>query len=166
MSRFTDKGMWRFPLLPRKKKPSEVPDEIMVVKKCFCPNGHNLVSPRVDFKGYSGIMMKVKKNKRYGYLALSPICGDKSKLTLDIDLTEGEILELLCPVCDVPLPVYAPCDCGGDMITLFADDKGNYCNCIGVCNRVGCSHAEIKNPDELFALYRKKGEIKGRHDYK
>ena len=162
MSRFNAKGMWRFP----KKRRSDEDDDILVVKKCFCPNGHNLVSSRVEFKGYNGIMIKVTKNGETGFLAVSPLCGDKSKLTLDIDLSDGEILKLLCPVCDVPLPVYAPCDCGGDMITLFADDKGNYCNCIGICNRVGCSHAEIKNPDELFALYRKKGEIRGSHNYK
>ena len=165
MSRFNSKGMWRFTTMTRNKKESDIADDVVVVKKCFCPNGHNLVSQRVDFKGYSGIMLKIKIGKRTSFLALSPLCGDKSKLTLDIDLIEGEILELLCPICVVPLPVYAPCDCGGDMITLFADDKGNYCNCIGVCNSVGCSHAEIKNPDELFALYRKKGEIRGSNNY-
>ena len=160
MSRFNARGMWRFPHLLMHRR-TDTEGDILIIKKCFCINGHNLVSERVSFKGYNGIMIKVRRGKETGYMALSPICGDKSKLTLDISLYEGELLTLSCPVCDVPLPVYAPCDCGGEMITLFEDDKGNFCNCIGICNRVGCSHSEIKNPDELFAFYRKKGEIRG-----
>ncbi|KPK83859.1 MAG: hypothetical protein AMS27_11690 [Bacteroides sp. SM23_62_1] len=166
MRRFNSKGMWLFPNLIRKrKKKKRLPEDEMIVKECYCPNGHNLVSPKVEIKGQNGILMKVKKNRKIGFIALSPICGDKSKVTLDIDLEEGEILELLCPACNVPLPVYAPCECGGDMITLFADKQGNYCNCIGVCNRVGCTHAEIKRGSELFNIYRRKGEIRGTQNY-
>jgi hypothetical protein len=51
------------------------------------------------------------------------------------------------------------------MITLFADKQGNFCNCIGVCNRVGCSHSEIKKGTELFNIYRRKGEIRGTQGY-
>lgn len=164
MSRFNARGMWRLhdKLLHHKGKQEE---DILIVKQCFCLNGHNLVSPRVQFKGYNGIMIKVRREKETGFLALSPICGDKSKLTLDISLQEGELLNLSCPVCNIPLPVYAPCDCGGDILTLFADKNGAFCNCIGICNRVGCSHSEIKHPDELFAFFRKKGEIRGSYNF-
>lgn len=166
MRRFDSKGMWHFPHIIRKKKKKIKPlDEEMIIKECYCPNGHDLVSPKVDFKGENSILIKVKKGRKTGFIALSPICGDKSKVTLDVELEEGEILELLCPVCNIPLPVYAPCECGGDMITLFADKQGNYCNCIGVCNRVGCTHAEIKRGTELFNIYRRKGEIRGSQDY-
>ena len=70
-----------------------------------------------------------------------------------------------CPECKVPLPIYAPCDCGADMITLFRDKHGNFCNCIGICNRVGCSHAEIKRGSDMFNIYRRKGEIRGTQGY-
>lgn len=169
MGRFNAKGMWNIPHLKKKqkkkKKVSDDDDDLLIVEECYCPNGHNLVSQDVEFKEHPGILIKIKKGKQEGSLALSPICGDKSKYTIGIELSEGEIMNLLCPTCDVPLPVYAPCDCGGDMITLFADKMGNYCNCIGICNRVGCSHAEIKKGSELFNIYRRKGEIRGTQGY-
>ncbi len=170
MGRFNSKGMWNIPHMRKKKKKAKKKltdddDELLVIEECYCPNGHNLISPNVEFTGRHGILIKLKKGKQEGHIALSPYCGDKSKYTIGIDLSEGEIMNLLCPVCDVPLPVYAPCDCGGDMITLFADKMGNYCNCIGICNRVGCSHAEIKQGSELFNIYRRKGEIRGTQGY-
>lgn len=164
MTRFNAKGMWRIPAR-KKKKAKDAIDEDMVVKQCYCPNGHDLINPKVNVRGYKGILIKIKRGKDEGFMALSPICGDKSKYTIDIEVSEGEIIDLLCPDCDVPLPVYAPCDCGGDMITLFCDKHGNFCNCIGVCNRVGCSHAEIKRGSDLFNIYRRKGEIRGTQGY-
>jgi hypothetical protein len=166
MRRFTAKGLLNFPnIIGKKKQKTRQPEDEVVIKECFCPNGHNLVSPKVDIKGKNGILIKVKKGRKTGFIALSPVCGDKSKVTLDVELEEGEILELLCPICNVPLPVYAPCECGGDMVTLFCDKQGNYCNCIGICNRVGCTHAEIKQGTDLFNIYRRKGEIRGSQNY-
>ncbi|HEC42939.1 MAG TPA: hypothetical protein ENI20_08950 [Bacteroides sp.] len=165
MTRFNSKGMWRIPSVKKKKKGDQTIDEDMVIKQCYCPNGHDLINNKVNVRGYKGILLKVKKGKDEGLMALSPICGDKSKYTIDIDLSEGEIIELLCPDCNVPLPVYAPCDCGADMITLFCDKHGNFCNCIGICNRVGCSHSEIKKGSDLFNIYRRRGEIRGTEGY-
>ncbi len=166
MSRFTSKGMWRIPGTGKKKKKDKAgTEEPMIVKQCFCPNGHNLINPKVNVQGHHGILLKVKRGKDEGFVALSPVCGDKSKYTIDIELHEGEVIEMLCPKCNVPLPIYAPCDCGADMITLFRDKHGNFCNCIGICNRVGCSHSEIKWGTELFNLYRRKGEIRGTEGY-
>jgi len=166
MRRFNSKGMWHFPSIKKKNKSqAQQPDEELIIRDCFCPNGHNLVSPKVEIKGLNGILIKVTKGRESGFMALSPVCGDKSKISIDIELSEGELIELLCPICDVPLPVYAPCECGGDMITLFCDKQGNYCNCIGVCNRVGCTHAELKHGSELFSIYRRKGEIRGGSNY-
>jgi hypothetical protein len=165
MTRFNAKGMWRIPKAKKKKRNKDDIDEDMVVKECYCPNGHNLINPKVNVRGYKGILIKIKQGKDEGFMALSPICGDKSKYTIDIEVSEGELIDLLCPECDVPLPVYAPCDCGGDMITLFCDKHGNFCNCIGVCNRVGCSHAEIKRGSDLFNIYRRRGEIRGTQGY-
>ena len=166
MKRFNARGMWNIPSARKRRKKGQADiDEDMIIKECYCPNGHNLINPKVNVRGYNGILIKVKKGKEEGLMALSPICGDKSKYTIDIELSEGEIIELLCPECNVPLPVYAPCDCGADMITLFCDKHGNFCNCIGICNRVGCSHAEIKKGSELFNIYRRKAEIRGREGY-
>jgi hypothetical protein len=165
MTRFNAKGMWRIPNAKKKKKGDAAIDDDMIIKQCFCPNGHDLINPKVNVRGYKGILIRIKKGKDEGFVALSPICGDKSKYTIDIEVSEGEIIDLLCPECNVPLPVYAPCDCGGDMITLFCDKHGNFCNCIGICNRVGCSHAEIKKGSDLFNIYRRRGEIRGTQGY-
>ena len=165
MRRFDSKGKWKIPSTRKPKKKKLADEDCIVVNECYCPNGHNLIDPEVSFKNHPGIVIRVKKGSETGSIALSPICGDKAKHAIDIELSEGEILDLLCPVCNIPLPVYAPCDCGGDMITLFADKMGNFCNCIGICNRVGCSHAEIKQGSELFNIYRRKGEIRGTQGY-
>ena len=166
MRRFNAKGMWHIPSMGKKKKKPKLSDEdLIVVEECYCPNGHSLINPEIEFSGHPGILIKVKKGDQVGAIALSPVCGDKSKSSIEIELSDGEILDLLCPECNVPLPVYAPCDCGGDMITLFADKQGNFCNCIGVCNRVGCTHSELKKGTELFNIYRRKGEIRGTQGY-
>ncbi len=156
MSRFTSSGKLRFPGIRKRKEPVRH-KERYVVEECYCPNGHNLIAGKATFQGFGGILLKVrKKNGREGKIALSPVCGDKARVCLDVELVEGELLEISCPVCNAPLPIYSPCDCGGHMVTLFAEKNGDFSNCIGVCNRVGCPHAEIRRGDELFSMNRLK----------
>ncbi len=168
MRRFNSKGMLNIPKPGgKKKKKSRLSEEdLIIVEECYCPNGHSLINPEIEFRGYPGILIKVKKDNQIGAIALSPICGDNSKYSIDIELSDGEFLDLLRPECNVPLPLYAPCDCGGNMITLFADKQGNFCDCIGIWNRVGCSHSEIKKGTELFNIYYRKGEIRGTQGYR
>ena len=88
MTRFNAKGMWRIPGGKKKKKGKDAIDEDMVIKQCYCPNGHDLINPKVNVRGYNGILIKIKKGKNEGFVALSPICGDKSKYTIDIEVSE------------------------------------------------------------------------------
>ncbi|MFH1194964.1 MAG: hypothetical protein V1720_04590 [bacterium] len=149
MDLFDSKGMMIFPSPIRKEiKESE---KVLVINECYCPNGHNLVNSRVSFNGFHGIMLKVKCKDKSGFIALSPIYGDKSKISLDIDLIKDELLEIKCPICDEQLPVYSQCTCGADLITLFSTNNKDYGNCIGVCSRVDCFNAEIKTQGELLA---------------
>jgi len=85
-------------------------------------------------------------------VALSPVYGEKCRVALDVELEDGDILELLCPVCGTALPAYAPCPCGARLITLFLSPRADYSNCIGICNRVGCVNAEVKREGELIVL--------------
>lgn len=145
---FDDNGMMIFPSpVMRELRESS---KALVVKACYCPRGHNLVNDKVVFGEFDGILMRVRVGHTEGLIAISPVYGDKSRITLGIRLKKGEILTLLCPECGVPLPTYEECDCGADVLALFTRPLPDFGNCIGICNRVGCHHAEIRSGDELL----------------
>ncbi len=150
MERFDEKGMLIIPN-PIVKKTAER-EKVLVVVECFCQNGHNLVSPRAVFNGHPGIIIRVKKDRKRGLIALSPVYGEKARIALDIDLVSGEVLDLHCPACDARLLKHSPCICGADMIALFTTPAANFSDCIGVCNRIDCPQAKIINSGELIAL--------------
>lgn len=129
----------------------------ILIDKCYCKNGHNLISPRVKFGDFNGILLKAKNKKCDGYIALSPVWGDKSRITIDIDFCEGDLIDLYCPECNTPLSRYSKCDCDGDMVIFFLDKNADYSKCVGICNRLGCPHSELKKDSlELFYFSRKK----------
>lgn len=122
----------------------------LVVKACYCPRGHNLVTDKAMFCNFNGILMRVRRELSEGLMAISPVYGDKSRISLGMRLEKGVILRLLCPECGVPLPTYDICSCGGDIIALFTRPVPDFGNCVGICNRVGCHNAEIRNGDQLL----------------
>lgn len=150
MKIFNSKGMMIIPS-PIKKDVDEK-KQVLVVKECYCPNGHNLVSKRADFDGHAGIILKAKRNGEEGLIALSPIFGQKSRVSLDIDLVSGETLELCCPECGVSFPVFSNCSCGGNFVSLFTHEEKDFANCIGVCNRVDCPHAVIQSEGKMLSM--------------
>ncbi len=149
MKRFNSKGRMIFP--SHKKSGQE--DKPDVVTECYCPNGHNLVNSQSVFREYNGIVLKAQCAGKTGLIFLSPIAGDKSRFTFDLDLIEGELLQLSCLECGAPLPVYGPCDCGGKYVALFLDKELDFSHCIGICNRVGCTNSWIKSGDEIRRCY-------------
>jgi hypothetical protein len=149
MKRFDIKGMMVFPnpisgakLLKEK--------ELLVVKECFCHNGHDLVSDRAMFDGLPGIVLKLKKGNRSGLVALNPVYGYKSRISIDVQLKKDETWKICCPVCNEPLPVFSACNCEGDLTALFLDKKADFFNCILVCNRIDCHNAQIKYNNEII----------------
>ncbi|MBE0644869.1 MAG: hypothetical protein IH600_12365 [Bacteroidetes bacterium] len=145
---FHENGMMIFPSpVMRELRESS---RALVVKSCYCPRGHNLVTDKAVFCEHSGILMRVRKGLSEGLVAISPVYGDKSRITLGMHLEKGGILTLLCPECGVPLPMYDECSCGGDILALFTRPVPDFGNCIGICNRVGCHNAEIRSGDELL----------------
>lgn len=149
MKLFNEKGMMLFPNPMRKAKICKS-EKIIVVQNCYCPHGHNLISERAVFNGFPGIIFKIRREDHEGLVALSPVYGYKTRVSLDIKLTENEIWEVLCPVCNQPLSKYADCTCGGDMIAIFLNKDADFGNCIAVCNRIGCTNAGITYADEIL----------------
>ena len=149
MERFNERGMLIIPnpILSRSET-----DKILVVSRLYCPDGHSLMSTRAVFNGYPGIMIKVKKGDRNGLIALSPIYGSKARISVDIDLESGEVVDLHCPVCDIPLPVYSPCRCGADLVAFFPTTDADFTNCVAICNRVDCINSQILINDEVISL--------------
>ena len=123
--------------------------EMLVVKECYCHNGHSLISDQAVFNGFNGIMLRARRNDKSGLVALSPVYGYKSRVSLSLKLLPGEIWEIMCPVCNEPLPVYSDCPCGGKLFTIFLNAHRDHTNAILLCNRIDCFNAEMKLESEV-----------------
>ncbi|MBN2298213.1 MAG: hypothetical protein JXM72_06440 [Deltaproteobacteria bacterium] len=139
-------------IIPNPVRERTAADKILVVCSLFCPDGHNLISSRAVFNGYPGILVKASKGSKQGLIALSPVYGSTARISLDIDLVVGEIMDLHCPVCDILLPVHSPCSCGADLVAFFPTKKSDFTDCIAICNRVGCINSHILINDEVISL--------------
>ena len=117
--------------------------DIELVTTCLCAKGHDLISDKASFSGHHGITLKLRNDRQEGLLSLSPIIGDKDRSFIDADWNQDEIVEICCPVCSEPLPVYNECFCGVDLVAMFTTTGSDFANCIGICQRIGCTHAEI-----------------------
>ncbi|MCK4764172.1 MAG: hypothetical protein KAW12_18375 [Candidatus Aminicenantes bacterium] len=150
MKIYDSRGMLNIPE-PLKRVPNKN-RESLVVKSCYCPNGHNLIGNRVQFNGHNGILLKVRSRGQEGFAGLSPVYGAKCRISMDIELVEGEIPQLLCPTCDVELPAFSVCNCGAEIVALFLNKEADYTDCIGICNRVGCENDTVRHEGELLSL--------------
>lgn len=127
-----------------------------LVSECYCHQGHSLLSELATFDGLPGLTIRLRSAAGQGLLSLSPIIGDKQRSFFDLERVEGEIVELCCPTCQEPFPVYNTCPCGADLVTLFTTPKADYANVIGICRRIGCLHAEIISGRDM-RLYSRRG---------
>lgn len=137
-----------FPSPEKPKKVSKLKD-LIVIGKCFCPNGHNLVSDQAVFDGLNGILLKVRSGDNEGIVALNPVYGLKHRISFNIKLVKDDLLMVECPHCGVALPVFSECSCGGNLVTLFLDETPDFTNSIIICNRVDCQNAQIKLHNEM-----------------
>ena len=151
MNRFNAKGMLVIPNPLTTEKICKH-KKILVVKECYCPNGHNIISQKAIFNGFPGIVFKVCRKEEEGLVALSPVYGYKSRVAMNVDLIEGQIWDICCPVCNVSFPIYAQCSCGGQLIALFTNKDEDFSNCVGICNRIDCYNAGIKYGNELLSM--------------
>ncbi|HPC36637.1 MAG TPA: hypothetical protein P5268_06420 [Candidatus Marinimicrobia bacterium] len=148
MKIFDNKGMLIIPN-PMRGGLSEKP-KVLIINQLFCPNRHNLITQRVTFNGYPGILIKVRQDGATGLIALSPFYGEHSRFSLDIDLIDGKLLELMCPVCEVEMPVISQCECGGNLVAFFLTQDCNFNDCVGICTRVNCHNSRIRHGGELI----------------
>ncbi|SHJ30301.1 hypothetical protein SAMN02745165_02044 [Malonomonas rubra DSM 5091] len=125
-----------------------------VVEQCHCSRGHNILSEDHLYSGYPGILLKLKTAEKEGLLSLSPIIGDTDRTFHGTKWGSGEIVEICCPVCDEPFPIYNQCGCNAHLIALFTSPDNDFSNCIGICQRIGCLNAEIISGRELRMLDR------------
>ncbi len=130
------------------KQPQTAPKK-ETVTACYCENGHSLFSELTTFEGFPGITLKLRNPYQQGRLALSPVIGDKSRIFFDCDWVPSEIVDICCPTCSQPLPVYDQCFCGANLVAIFTSQQADFANCIGICQRIGCTHASINSNREL-----------------
>ncbi|OHB33920.1 MAG: hypothetical protein A2X84_05690 [Desulfuromonadaceae bacterium GWC2_58_13] len=123
--------------------------EPRIVRECFCAKGHSLVSNLASFGGHPGITLRLKNERQEGLLALSPVIGDKRRTFFNFERVPGEIVQICCPTCSEPLPVYNVCTCGANLVAIFTTLKTEFASCIGICQRIGCLHSEIKSNRDL-----------------
>ena len=133
---------------PRREETSA--QKILVIDTCYCPNGHSLISSKVVFDQFKGILFNARRGDENGMIALSPVYGEKNRISVDLDLIVGDTWDFYCPDCGVNLPNYNRCDCGGQLVTFFTSKEGDFNYSIAICNRVGCHHATIHLGEELL----------------
>jgi hypothetical protein len=142
-------GMLIFPN-PLQKSIRESQD-VIVMNECFCQNKHSLIDKKAIFGNFPGILLKVNQKKVTGLMALSPVYGDKSRISIDIELIDKEVLELSCPKCDEQLAVFSHCECGADLLCLFLTEELSFNEAVAICSRVNCFNAQIKSSSEIIA---------------
>ena len=151
MRRFDTKGMM---LIPEPIESDNVREgKVLIITDVYCQKGHSLTNKKAMFNTHPGIVLNVIQGDKKGQMALSPLLGDKTRICLDFDLVDGEIVKMCCPECGVELPVHSPCDaCDGNLIALFLTPEGNFNDCIAICEIVGCPKANILSSGEVIAI--------------
>ena len=150
MKRFNNKGAI---VIPNPVKDVIGQEKVLALTELYCPNGHSLISSRANFNGKPGVLLAVEQNGKKGFIALSPVYGDKTRVSLDIDLTSGETVSLRCPECDVELPVHSECHCGGKMLALFRTKDAEFSECVAVCDKVDCVNSNIVHGGQLITSH-------------
>ncbi len=128
--------------------------KVVVVKKVFCPNGHNLIWDYASFNGCPGIRLRVRRpGGDEGEVVLSPIFGDHTRLSIGVKLVDGEKVSVMCPYCGVEIPVLTKCDqCSqGEIRVLSLSEEFDVSDGIAFCDVVGCPSSYIVRAGDLIS---------------
>lgn len=120
-----------------------------IIRECYCPNGHSILTNKGIFQGHQALTLKLKSKTSEGLLVISPVIGDKDRTFIDFEKKVGEIVEICCPSCSEPFPVYNVCPCGAHLVALFTSPKARFSKCVGICQRLGCLHSELLSERDL-----------------
>jgi hypothetical protein len=123
--------------------------ENLVVRECYCPNGHTILSDLAIFGGHQGLTLQLRTASQQGLLSLSPIIGDRDRIFVNFTEVVGEVVEISCPVCAALFPLYNECSCGAHLVALFTSPETTFAKCIGICQRIGCLHSELLTERDL-----------------
>ena len=114
-----------------------------LIRECYCHNGHDILTDQFSFNGHPGLTLKLRSHDQEGLLSISPVIGDRERKFLDFERRPGEVVEICCPTCSEPFPVYNQCDCGAHLVALFTSPNASFSQCVGICQRIGCLHSEL-----------------------
>lgn len=122
----------------------EIPSKTLRVKHAMCPNKHSLMSPEHQINGYASITVLAKYGDQQGLIHLDPVYGSFTNI-YEIEVPEGECVELFCPTCGVSLSEHGQiCDeCQAPMFAIYLPQGGM----IDACLRVGCHHHVLRFTD-------------------
>jgi len=120
-----------------------------VITECYCPNGHSILTDTACFQGHPGLTLKLKNRTTEGLLVISPVLGDRDRIFIDFEKSADEVVDICCPSCSEPFPVYNVCPCGAHLVALFTSLKAHFSQCIGICQRLGCLHSELLSERDL-----------------
>ena len=120
-----------------------------VITECYCPNGHSVLTGTALFQGHPALTLKLKNKTSEGLLLISPVLGDRDRTFVDFEKQVGDVVEICCPTCSEPFPVYNVCPCGAHLVALFTSLKTRFSQCIGICQRLGCLHSELLSERDL-----------------
>lgn len=160
MERFDKKGRLIIPDLKKlgaaKKVGVIVEKEKLHVTHAYCPEGHALITDGSHmFSGRPGIRLLVRGKRLEQVITLSPFQGDFAK-AYEQEFEDGEVLKVMCPLCETPLPVLAPCGCtpGSHWVVMFLRQEQDYNDAVGICNAWGCPCSFIRLSGEILTEYR------------
>lgn len=130
--------------------------ENLVIRECYCPKGHSIITDLATFGGYGGLTLKLRTATQQGLLSLSPIIGDRDRSFVDFEEIPGQVIEICCPTCAEPFPIYNECSCGAHLVALFTSPQTSFAKCIGICQRIGCLHSELLSERDLRLFSRQR----------
>lgn len=120
-----------------------------VITECYCGNGHSILTDKATFDGHPGLTLTLKNSRQEGLLSISPIIGDRRREFIGFERIPGEVVDICCPVCAEPFPIYNECSCGAHLVALFTSPRAQFSRCVGICQRIGCLHSELISERDL-----------------
>ncbi|NOZ56800.1 MAG: hypothetical protein GXO73_08460 [Calditrichaeota bacterium] len=119
----------------------EVPPKKLTITHAHCPNGCDLMEESVKIGGYASVHVRVRYKDEEGDMYLDPRYGSFENIS-DIEIPEGEIVELFCPHCGQSLrDEHERCrQCSAPMFALMLPHGG----IIEGCLRKGCYEHELR----------------------
>ena len=87
---------------PKERIEIEIPAKAVAIQHAHCPNGCDLMEPRVKIGGYASVRARLRYGDKEGDIYLDPRYGSFENIS-EVDVPEGEIVELFCPHCGVSL---------------------------------------------------------------